>query len=78
MVKPIHKAAKVARFLLATRRSKNTPVFVSQLAQINHQHGIINYVNSYPHSVLTFATFNGKAQSIYVVLNPDKLKRVGE
>lgn len=77
-VKPIHKAAKVARFLLAIRRSKKTPVFVSQLAQINHQHGIINYVNGYPHSVLTFDTFNGKAQSIYVVVNPDKLKRVGE
>ena len=78
MVKPIHKAAKVARFLLAIRRNKKTPVFVSQLAQINHQHGIINYVNGYVHSVLTFDTFNSKAQAIYVVVNPDKLKRVGE
>ena len=77
-VKPIHKAAKVARFLLAIRRSKKTPVFVSQLAQINHQHGIINYVNGYPHSVLIFDTFNGKARSIYAVVNPDKLRRVGE
>ena len=77
-VKPIHKAAKVARFLFAIRRSKKTPVFVSQLAQINHQHGIINYVNGYPHSVLIFDTFNGKARSIYAVVNPDKLRRVGE
>ena len=77
-VKPIHKAAKVACFLLAIRRNKKTLVFVSQLAQINHQHGIINYVNDYLHSVLTFDTFNDKAQSIYVVVNPGKLKRIGE
>lgn len=77
-VKPIHKAAKVARFLLAIRRSKKVSSFVCQLAQINYQSGIITYVDGYVHSILTFDVFDGKIQSIYAVVNPDKLSKVGE
>lgn len=77
-VKPIHKAAKVARFLLAIRRSKKVSSFVCQLAQINYQSGIITYVDGYVHSILTFDVFDGKIQSIYAVVNPDKLSKVSE
>lgn len=77
-VKPLHKAAKVARFLIAIRRSKRAPVFVSQLTLINHQPGIINYVNNCPHSILTCEIVDGQIQSIYIVVNPEKLTRVGE
>lgn len=77
-VKPLHKAAKVASFLIAIRRSKRALAFVSQLAQINHQPGTINYVNNCPHSILTFEIVDGQSQSIYIVVNPEKLTRVGE
>ncbi len=77
-VKPLQKAAKVARFLIAIRRSKKALAFVSQLSEINHQPGIINYVNGSPHSILTFEIVDGLIQSIYIVVNPEKLRRVSE
>lgn len=76
-LKPIH-TAKVARFLLAIRRSKKVSSFVCQLAQINYQSGIITYVAGYVHSILTFDVFDGKIKSIYAVVNPDKLSKVSE
>ncbi len=60
-VKLFHKAAKVARFLIAIRRSKGALAFVSQLAQINHQPGMINYVNNCPHSILTFEIVDSRS-----------------
>lgn len=77
-IKPLHKAAKVARFLIAIRRRKKAIAFVSQLAEVNHQPGIINYVNGSLHSILTFEIVDGLIQSIYIVVNPEKLRRVGD
>lgn len=76
-VKPLHKAAKVARFLIAIRRRKKALAFVSQLAEVNYQPGIVNYVNGSLHSILTFEIVDGSIQSIYIVVNPEKHKEGG-
>ena len=75
-LKPLHGSMKVARFLLAIRRSKIVPAFVSSLAEINGETGIINHVNGCPGSVLSLEIIGDRIQSIYIVVNPDKLKGV--
>ena len=77
-LKPLHDSRKVARFLLAIRRSRQVSTFVPNLAKINGQPGIINYVNGCPWSVITFDIAQSRIQSLYIVVNPDKMKRVSE
>lgn len=68
-LKPLHGSMKVARFLIAIRRSEILPTPASSLAEINGQPGIINYVNGYPESVVTFEIIENCIQSIYTVRN---------
>lgn len=74
--KPLHGCIKVARFLLAIRRSQLTPTIVPQIVTINGQLGIINLVNEKLHSVFSFDITNEQIQSIFAVVNPEKLKGV--
>jgi len=60
-VKLFHKVAKVARFLIAIRRSKRALAFASQLVQINHQPGTINYASGSPYSILTFEIVDSRS-----------------
>lgn len=77
--KPLHGCDKVTRFLLAIRRSKILPTFKPQLAQVNGQLSIINETNSKPQSVFTFDIVSeGYIKNIFAVLNPKKLKRIGD
>lgn len=75
-LKPLHGCMKVARFLLAIRRSKILPSFTSCFTQINNQPGIVNYVNGYPHSIVSFDFTDGRIQSIFAILNPEKIKHI--
>jgi RNA polymerase sigma-70 factor, ECF subfamily len=74
--KPLQGCMKVARFLVAIRRSRLTPTIVPQVVTINGQIGIINLVNEKPHSVFSFDIADEKIQSIFAVVNPEKLKSV--
>lgn len=74
-LKPLYGTGKIARFLLAIRRHKPTN-FTSQIAEINGQPGIINYIGNQPQSVMTFEFAFDRIQSVFIVVNPDKLQHL--
>lgn len=70
---PLEGSQKVARFLLALRRSRLMPLITSQFIDINGQPGIINSVEGKPQSIFSFEFKGGRIQTIFAVANPDKL-----
>jgi RNA polymerase sigma-70 factor, ECF subfamily len=74
--RPLQGSTKVARFLVAIRRSRLIPAIVSQMVVINGQLGIVNWVSKRPHSVFSFDIADDQIQSIFSVVNPEKLKFV--
>ena len=74
-LKPVQGAMKVARFLLAIR-SKWLSTAVADVIKVNGQPGIITFVDGTIHSVATFEIGDGAIRSIYMVRNPEKLKRI--
>jgi RNA polymerase sigma-70 factor, ECF subfamily len=72
--KPIQGHLKVARYLVALRRSRFLPSLTSQIAQINGQIGVMNFADDKLHSVMSFEFNRDRIYRIYSVLNPDKLK----
>ncbi|PSM49632.1 RNA polymerase sigma-70 factor [Chroococcidiopsis sp. CCALA 051] len=73
---PLHGRQKVARFLIAIRRSSLLPAFTASLLQINGRAGIVNYINGSPTGVFTFSFANRYIQSIFAVVNPEKLRSI--
>ncbi|QDL11494.1 RNA polymerase sigma-70 factor [Brasilonema octagenarum UFV-E1] len=84
-LKPLHGSVKVAKFLLAIR-SKKLANYVSRIAKVNDQPGIINYIGVrvgatlqyHFHSVMTFDFKDERIQSVFIVVNPDKLKQLAD
>jgi RNA polymerase sigma-70 factor, ECF subfamily len=75
--KPLHGCLKVARFLVAIRSSGLTPVLLPQVDRINGQPGLINRLtDGILHSVFSFDCVEGKIQSIFAVVNPEKLSAI--
>lgn len=72
---PLHGALKVARFLVAIRRSSLLPILTPQQMPINGQLGLVNYVNEKLHSVFTFDVQGNVIQSIFAIVNPVKLQQ---
>ncbi len=72
--KPIQGCQKVSRFLVAIRNSSLVPDFTVQAMPINGQPGLITLAGQSLQSTLSFAFSQGHIQSIFVVVNPDKLK----
>jgi RNA polymerase sigma-70 factor, ECF subfamily len=74
-IQPLYGSQKVARFLVAIHRSRLTPQFMSQLAQINYQPGILNLVGGKTQSTFCFEFSEQSIQNIFAVVNPDKLTK---
>lgn len=70
---PLKGSQKVARFLLALRRSRLIPPMTSQFAYVNEQPGIVNSVEDNPQSVFSFEFKECRIQTIFAVANPEKL-----
>jgi RNA polymerase sigma-70 factor, ECF subfamily len=73
---PLKGCQKVARFLVALRRSRLIPILDSQIVRINDQPGILNVVEGNPQSTFSFEFSGQSIQSIFAVVNPKKLKGV--
>jgi RNA polymerase sigma-70 factor, ECF subfamily len=71
--KPLFGCLKVARFLVAIRRSRLTPTLVSQAVKVNGQPGVVNIVDEKTHSTFSFEFVGDRIQSIFAVVNPEKL-----
>jgi RNA polymerase sigma-70 factor (ECF subfamily) len=74
--KPLFGCLKVARFLVAIRRSRLTPTLASQVVKVNGQPGVINIVDEKTHSTFSFEFVGDKIQSVFAVVNPEKLGAV--
>jgi RNA polymerase sigma-70 factor, ECF subfamily len=72
---PIHGADRVARFLLGLVK-KAPPDYKYRLARVNGRPGIINYAWGRVFSVIVLDIADGRIQSMYSVVNPDKLRHV--
>ena len=73
---PLKGCQKVARFLVAIRRSRLIPAFNSNIVQINDRPGILNTVEGQPQSTFSFEFSGKRIQAIFAVVNPEKLKAV--
>lgn len=75
-IHPLQGNQKVARFLVALRRSRLIPTFVPHILTINQQPGILNMARGNPQSTFSFDLSDQDIQSIFSVVNPAKLGSV--
>jgi RNA polymerase sigma-70 factor, ECF subfamily len=73
-IRPLCGAQKVARFLVAVRRSRLIPTIVPQITQINQQQGIVNMLDEKAHSTFCFEIAGDRIRAILAVVNPEKLR----
>lgn len=73
--KPVSGANNIARFLAGIRK-KTTRNLHLEFTHINGTPGVLTYLDKELNNVWSFRIENEKIQSLYVVLNPDKLTYV--
>lgn len=74
--KPIHGAANIARAILEGLRRLVPKDLVRRHVEINGRPGIVSYHDGKPFSVFSIDVVERRVSRIYVITNPDKLKRV--
>jgi RNA polymerase sigma-70 factor (ECF subfamily) len=74
-LKPIFGADKVTRYLFGVLR-KLPAGFQPALANVNGQLSLVGYADGKPYSVLVLDVANGRIDSIFNILNPDKLRGI--
>lgn len=71
--KPVAGSAKIAKFLKGIQKGFTQTLRVD-FTEVNGEPGMIGYLDEQLNNVWSFHIENGQIQSIYVVLNPDKLE----
>jgi RNA polymerase sigma-70 factor, ECF subfamily len=66
---------RVLRFLSGILR-KAPPGLQARPVEVNGRLGLLSLVDGQPQSVLTLEVADGRIQAVYIVVNPDKLRRV--
>lgn len=74
--KPIYGAENIARGMLEGTRKLVPKNLIRRFAEINGLPGIVTFRDASPFSVFTFDVSEGRISHIYVVTNPEKLKRL--
>lgn len=74
--KPIYGARNIARGILEGLRRLVPRNLVRRFVEINGQPGIVSYVDGRPFSVFSLDVSEDLIAAIYVVTNPEKLKRL--
>jgi RNA polymerase sigma-70 factor, ECF subfamily len=74
--RPIHGAEHIARGIVEGIRRLVPKNLVRRFVEINGQPGIVTFLEDRPFSVLTLDVADGLVSRIYVITNPEKLKRV--
>ncbi len=72
---PIIGPEKVANFMLKIA-SKAPANYTIRFTEINGQPGVIGYLDGQPLNVMIFGVANGRVQTLHMVLNPDKLRKI--
>jgi RNA polymerase sigma-70 factor (ECF subfamily) len=73
---PIYGAEHIARGILEGLRKLVPKDLVRRFVEINGQLGIATFLGENPFSVFTLDVHDGRISRIYVVTNPEKLKRI--
>ncbi len=74
--KPIYGAANITRGILEGLRKRVPENLARRFVEINGQPGILSFLDGNPFSVFTIDVSEGRISHIYVVTNPEKLKRL--
>jgi RNA polymerase sigma-70 factor (ECF subfamily) len=74
--KPIYGAENIARGILEGTRRLVPKNLVRRFAEINGQPGIVAFLDARPFSVFTFDVSGERISRIYIITNPEKLKRI--
>jgi len=74
--KPIYGAANIARGILEGARRLVPKNLVRRFAAINGHPGIVTFLDARPFSVFTFDVSGERISRIYIITNPEKLKRI--
>jgi len=73
---PIYGAERVARFFLGAREKLIPKEVVRCLAEINGQPAVVAYHQGRAFGVLAMDAAEGRIRNIYIVRNPDKLRKI--
>lgn len=74
-VRPILGAERIAMFF-SKLLAKTLEGFSYSVTTVNGDTGIVSYTNGEPLNVVTFQVQEGQISSIYLVVNPDKLRHI--
>jgi RNA polymerase sigma-70 factor, ECF subfamily len=74
--KPIYGAANIARGILEGTRRLVPKNLVRRFAEINGHPGIVTFLDARPFSVFAFDASGERISRIYIITNPEKLKRI--
>lgn len=75
--KPVKSASKIAKFLLGIQKQvPENSEWRLELTDINGEPGMVVWLDGELYNAWSFHIEDGKIESIYVVLNPDKLKHL--
>lgn len=73
---PIYGAERVGRFFFGAREKLMPKEFVRCLTEINGQPAVVAYHQGRAVGVLTMDVAKGRIRNIYIVRNPDKLRKI--
>lgn len=76
LMNPIHGAQNVARALVGAYKKFSPANAVPQILKINARPGIVSYLDGDPHTVISFDVAEGRLRNIYIMRNPEKLKKL--
>ncbi|USB33948.1 RNA polymerase sigma-70 factor [Paenibacillus sp. YPG26] len=74
-VRPIHGVERIAMFF-SSLLAKAPEGFSYSVTSVNGDIGIVTYTHGQPLNVVTFQVQEGQIASIYLVVNPDKLRHI--
>lgn len=74
--KPIYGAENIARGILEGLKRLVPKNLVRRFVEVNGQPGIVTYLDGSPFSVFALYVAEGQVSRIYVITNPEKLKRL--
>lgn len=73
-IHPVKGATNVARLFISLVTKKLPPNHSAQMLMVNGQPAAVNYSGDQPYSVILLDSVDGRIQTIYNILNPEKLK----
>jgi RNA polymerase sigma-70 factor (ECF subfamily) len=73
---PIYGAETIARGILEGLRKRVPKNLIRRFVEINGQPGIVTFLDTIPFSVVTLDVSDGRISHLYMVTNPEKLKRL--